>query len=112
MLRAGGGVLSLAQSSAAPVCGTVGSVALLPPHRQTQCNDAGCQTTLLTVEGVILLLCTNDSGDPRFGRGPITFWATSSLARKYAMSGIETWRSGRVQAHKEDLDAFVVVCLR
>ncbi len=32
-------------------------------------------------------------------------------ARKYAMSGIETWRSGSVQAHKEDLDASAVVCL-
>ena len=32
-------------------------------------------------------------------------------ARKYAMSGIEIWRSGSVQAHKEDLDASAVVCL-
>jgi hypothetical protein len=32
-------------------------------------------------------------------------------ARKYAMSGIELWRSGSVQAHKEDLDASAVVCL-
>jgi hypothetical protein len=27
------------------------------------------------------------------------------------MSGIEIWRSGSVQAHKEDLDASAVVCL-
>ena len=32
-------------------------------------------------------------------------------SRKYAMSGIETWRSGSVQSHKEDLDASAVVCL-
>jgi hypothetical protein len=32
-------------------------------------------------------------------------------ARKYAMRGIEIWRSGSVQAHKEDLDASAVVCL-
>jgi serine/threonine protein kinase/predicted ATPase len=39
-------------------------------------------------------------------------------ARKYAMSGIKLWRSGRVQSHKEDLeshkedlDASAVVCL-
>jgi predicted ATPase len=32
-------------------------------------------------------------------------------ARKYAMSGIEIWRSGSVHAQKEDLDASAVVCL-
>jgi serine/threonine protein kinase len=32
-------------------------------------------------------------------------------ARKYAMSGIELWRSGSVRAHQEDLDASAVVCL-
>jgi predicted ATPase len=32
-------------------------------------------------------------------------------AQKYAMSGIAIWRSGGVQAHKEDLDASAVVCL-
>ena len=32
-------------------------------------------------------------------------------SRQYAMSGIEIWRSGSVQSHKEDLDASAVVCL-
>jgi predicted ATPase len=32
-------------------------------------------------------------------------------SRKYAMSGIEIWRSGSVQSHKEDLDASAVACL-
>jgi hypothetical protein len=32
-------------------------------------------------------------------------------SRQYAMSGIEIWRSGSVQSHKEDLDASAVACL-
>jgi predicted ATPase len=32
-------------------------------------------------------------------------------SRQYATSGIEIWRSGSVQSHKEDLDASGVVCL-
>jgi serine/threonine protein kinase/predicted ATPase len=39
------------------------------------------------------------------------FLGDFEAARKYAMSGIEIWRSGNVQAHKEDLDASAVVCL-
>jgi predicted ATPase len=32
-------------------------------------------------------------------------------ARKYAISGIEIWRSGSLQSREEDLDASAVVCL-
>jgi len=39
------------------------------------------------------------------------FLGDFASARKYAMSGIQIWRSRGVQSHKEDLDASVVVCL-
>ena len=39
------------------------------------------------------------------------FFGDFESSRQYAMSGIEIWRSGSVQSHKEDLDASAVVCL-
>jgi hypothetical protein len=44
----------------------------------------------------------NDSSLPRFGRDH-HFLGDSHSARKFAMSGIKIWRSGRVQSHKQDL---------
>jgi hypothetical protein len=40
--------LSFAQSSSAPVCGTDRSVALFPPDRQADGDNAGCQAFLLS----------------------------------------------------------------
>jgi predicted ATPase len=39
------------------------------------------------------------------------FLGNFAAARKYAMSGIQIWRSGGQQSHKEVLDASVVTCL-
>jgi hypothetical protein len=39
------------------------------------------------------------------------FLGDFASARKFAMRGIQIWRSGVLRSHEEDLDASVVVCL-
>ena len=39
------------------------------------------------------------------------FLGDFASARKYAMRGIQIWRSGALRSHEEDLDASVVICL-
>jgi hypothetical protein len=39
------------------------------------------------------------------------FLGDFASARKYAMRGIQIWRSGALRSHEEDLDASVAICL-
>ena len=48
LLRTGGALVSFPQSSSAFVCGTNGSVALFPQHRQADCTNADCEPNILT----------------------------------------------------------------
>jgi hypothetical protein len=43
--------------------------------------------------------------------GTYHFLGDFASARKYAMRGIQIWRSGALRSHEEDLDASVVICL-
>jgi hypothetical protein len=42
---------------------------------------------------------------------PLYFLGDFKSSRKYAMRGVQIWRSGGVQSHVEDINAPVVICL-